>query len=200
MVYFIFDLDGTVTKTELLPLIADNFEVEADIGSLTSATVQGNIPFMESFIRRVHFLGKLPVDRIRELVSQVELFEGVADFIRQNRHCCALATGNLDCWIEGLAKRLGCQCHSSMARVEDNRIGKLLNILKKEEVVTRLQASGHKVVFVGDGNNDLEAMRVADISIATGLAHAPAPAILSLADYLVYSEKALCRLLNQLLG
>lgn len=200
MVHFIFDLDGTVTKTELLPLIAGTFGVEADIASLTSETVQGNIPFMESFIRRVHLLGKLPVDRINELVSHVDLFEGIASFIKMNRQCCAIATGNLDCWIQGLADRLCCPCHCSMARVENNQIGKLLNILKKEEIVSRLQASGHKVVFVGDGNNDLEAMRMADIGIATGLAHAPAPAILSVADYLVYSEKALCRLLNQLLG
>lgn len=200
MIYFIFDLDGTVTKTELLPLIASNFQIGADIASLTSETVLGNIPFMESFIRRVHFLGKLPVDRINKLVSQVPLFDGVASFINENRHCCVIATGNLDCWIAGLASRLGCVCHSSLARVEHNQVSKLIKIVKKEEVVSQLQASGHKVVFVGDGNNDLEAMRTADISIATGLAHAPAPAILSVADYLVYSEKALCRLLNQLLG
>jgi choline kinase len=41
-------------------------------------------------------------------------------------------------------------------------------------------------------------MRDADISIACGLIHAPAKSVLSITDYSVYSEDALCRLLNQI--
>lgn len=199
MTFFVFDLDGTVTKTELLPLIAAKFCIEQDIATLTSETVLGNIPFMESFIRRVHLLGKLPVSEVNALVQQADLFDGVATFIAHNRDRCSIATGNLDCWIAGLAARLFCHCYSSSAKVVNNQVEKLLNILKKENVVRQLQAAGHKVVFIGDGNNDLEAMRLADFGIATSLVHAPAPAILSVADYHVCSEKALCRLLNQLL-
>ena len=55
------------------------------------------------------------------------------------------------------------------------------------------------MVYVGDGNNDLEAMRLADIAIANGITHDPAVSILGVADYVVYTEEALCRQLNQLL-
>ena len=52
---------------------------------------------------------------------------------------------------------------------------------------------------MGDGNNDLEAMRHANFSIAVGLTHNPAKSLLSIVDYIFYNEKALCRQLNQLL-
>ena len=50
---FLFDLDGTVTSAETLPIIANHFNCLEEIGELTKRTVQGNIPFVESFIRRV---------------------------------------------------------------------------------------------------------------------------------------------------
>ena len=62
-----------------------------------------------------------------------------------------------------------------------------------------LELEGEKVIFIGDGNNDVEAMRLADIAIASGLTHMPAKSVLSVANYLVFSEEALCRQLNQLL-
>ena len=52
--------------------------------------------------------------------------------------------------------------------------------------------------MIGDGNNDMEAMRIADVSIACGLVHYPARSILTIVDYVVFSEQSLLRLLNQL--
>ena len=75
----------------------------------------------------------------------------------------------------------------------------LTDIIKKEDVVEKYRAEGHRVVFIGDGNNDVEAMRAADVAIASGLTHAPMASVISVADYLVLNEVALCRQLNQLL-
>ena len=77
-------------------------------------------------------------------------------------------------------------------------MAKLTHILHKEDVVQRYQGLGRRVVFIGDGNNDVEAMRVADISIASALTHDPVPGVLTVADYLVLNEAALCRQLHQL--
>ena len=55
---FLFDLDGTVTSKETLPIIAEHFGVQDQIAELTHHTVQGNVPFVESFIRRVNILGR----------------------------------------------------------------------------------------------------------------------------------------------
>ena len=82
-------------------------------------------------------------------------------------------TGNLTCWCEGLFKKIGCQCYGSEALCEDDKVVKLKTILRKEQIVGQYKALGETVVFIGDGNNDLEAMRHANVSIATGLTHNP---------------------------
>ena len=46
---FLFDLDGTVTSEETLPIIANHFNCVEQISELTARTVQGNVPFIESF-------------------------------------------------------------------------------------------------------------------------------------------------------
>lgn len=199
MTKFIFDLDGTVTKQETLPIISKYFGIEAEIDKLTEETVKGNIPFIESFIRRVYILGQLPINEVSDLLETVDIYQKVGSFILQHKENCIVATGNLECWVDKLAKKVGCCCYCSDGIIEDNKVVKLTRILRKENLVERFKSEGEKVVFIGDGNNDVEAMRLADISIASGLTHMPAKGVLSIADYLVFSEEALCRQLNQLL-
>lgn len=199
MTKFIFDLDGTVTKQETLPLISKHFNIQDEMDNLTRETVQGNIPFVESFIRRVYILGKLPVDKVANLLETVELYPQVIKFINEHKEDCIVATGNLECWITKLASKIGCCFYNSDGIIENNQVKKLTRILKKENLVERFQSEGEKVVFIGDGNNDVEAMRLADVSIASGLTHMPAKSVLSITNYLVFTEEALCRQLNQLL-
>ena len=93
---FLFDLDGTVTSEETVPLISSHFGVESEIHQLTLETVKGNIPFIESFIRRVNILGNLPVDEVAHLLGNASLYTHVAEFIRLHAEDCAIVTGNLD--------------------------------------------------------------------------------------------------------
>ena len=162
--------------------------------------MQGNVPFIESFIRRVNILGQYSVKETNELLTEVPLYPGVADFIRKHSEDCIIVTGNLTCWCEGLFKKIGCQCYGSEAQVEGDRVVKLKTILRKEQIVDQYKALGETVVFIGDGNNDLEAMRHANISIAAGLTHNPAQSLMSICDYVIYNEDALCRQMHQLCG
>ena len=195
---YIFDLDGTITSQETLPLISNHFNIDKEIRRLTEETVQGNIPFIESFIRRVQILGDLPVSEINDLLAGVPLSAKVFQFIQENKDDCIIATGNIDSWVEKLIKKLGCEAFTSEAIIENNKIKKLTKILKKEDVVKKYKAQGEKVVFIGDGNNDVEAMREADISIACGLVHYPAKGVLTVTDYSVFDGNAIYRLLNQI--
>ena len=198
-VMFIFDLDGTVTSEETLPLIANHFKVEEEIENLTKETIQGNIPFVESFIRRVIILGKLPVSEVADLLETTKLYPHLLEFIQTHRDNCAIATGNLECWSYKLLQKIGCAYYCSDSIVENNKVVKLTKILRKEQIVENYQQEGYKVVFIGDGNNDLEAMRVADIAISVGTTHYPSKSILPITDYLIFNEEALCRQLSQLL-
>ncbi len=199
MTKFIFDLDGTVTSKETLPLIASHFGIEAEMYELTKETIAGNIPFIESFIRRVFILGKLPISEISDLLKAVTLYKNVVTFIKENINDCVIATGNLRCWTENLLNSIDCKYYCSDCSIKGNKVNKLTSILKKEDVVKLYKSNGERVIFIGDGNNDAEAMRIADVSIASGLTHYPAKSVLATADYLIFNEDALCRQLTQLL-
>ena len=197
---FLFDLDGTVTSEETLPIIANHFNCVEQISELTAKTVQGNVPFIESFIRRVNILGAYSVSETTRLLSEVPLYPAIAKFIEDHREDCVIVTGNLTCWCEGLFKKIGCQCYGSEALCEDDKVVKLKTILRKEQIVDQYKALGETVVFIGDGNNDLEAMRHANVSIATGLTHNPAQSLMSICDYVIFNEQALVRQMRQLCG
>jgi HAD superfamily phosphoserine phosphatase-like hydrolase len=198
MVKFIFDLDGTVTSEETLPKIAAHFGIQEEIAELTKKTIAGDIPFVESFIQRVGILGKISVSEINDLLEDTALYSQVHRFIQQHNQDCIIATGNIENWVEKLIRKIGCQSFCSHVDLINNRVKKLTFILKKEDVVKQFQANGERVVFIGDGHNDMEAMRLSDISIACGLTHYPAKSVLTVSDYLVFEERSLCRLLNQL--
>ena len=195
---FLFDLDGTITAQETLPVIARLGNLSDTIDQLTRETIQGNVPFIESFIQRVNILKDIPVSMISQTLAEIPLYREVCAFINAHPDDCIVVTGNLSCWCEGLFAKIGCKCFSSEALVENDAVVKLKSILRKETVVELYQAQGEKVVFVGDGNNDLEAMRLADISIAAGLTHNPANSLFAITDYMVFNEITLCRVLNQL--
>lgn len=197
---FVFDLDGTVTRVETLPLIARHFGVEAEIAELTAQTIAGHVPFAQSLRRRVAILGALPVDAVSALLATVELHPGVAAFIRAHADDCRLATGNLSCWVDRLSARIGCRCHTSTGLVRGNRVVEVQRILDKAAVVRDLQADGERVTFIGEGNNDADAMVVADVAIATALTHEPAPNVSYIADHIVSDEDTLCALLDKLRG
>lgn len=198
MLKMMFDLDGTITSQETLPVMANHFRLHDEIGALTQETVAGNIPFIESFIRRVHMLKHLPVSEVSFLLSQVPLYPRLYAFLQERPDDCIIVTGNLDCWVDKLVQKIGLRCYSSTAKVVNNQIEKVVSIVRKEDIVKQYQSQGYKVVFVGEGNNDMEAMRIADVAIASGLTHPPAISVLTVANYAAFSEKALCRLLNQL--
>ena len=193
---FVFDLDGTVTRHETLPLIARHFGLQDEIDALTRQTIAGRVPFAESLARRVAILGPCSVGAVDAILSRTELFEGVMRFIADNARDCVVATGNLDVWTASLAARFPCAFHASTAAVADDRVVALTRVLRKASVVEDLQRAGHAVVYVGDGDNDAEAMRRADHAIGCGLVHRPAQSVMDAADAVAFDEAALLRLLR----
>ena len=195
---FLFDLDGTLTQEETLPILAEHFGIEDKISALTEYAVKGQVPFVDSFIERVSYLGQFPVEEVAVLLKDVPLYERVVSFIHAHPTSCAIVTGNVGAWVARLVQRIGVEVFASKAQIQEGKIAHLSDILAKETVVYRFQEAGYRVVFIGDGNNDFEAMQAADFSIAAGLTHEPATSLLAIADEIVYQEKALVELLEAL--
>ncbi len=195
---FLFDLDATITKVEILPEIAARIGKEDSMREITERTMAGEIPFERSFLDRVEILKTIPVSTVKQIVSEVPLNEELAQFIRDNRERCYVITGNLDVWIEGLMERLGLTGHyfCSKASVDNDYIVNVDEVIDKGLVINDFTAP---FVAVGDGNNDADMISAAEIGIGFGGVRNIAPAVLRSATHATYSEDKLCQFLKQLL-
>lgn len=195
---FAFDLDGTVTKVETLPLLAEELDLAEEMKLLTDLTLNGKISFEKSFRIRYLILRNIPLKRIQEIMSGVELDEEIATFIRENKDACAVVTGNLDCWIEPIISKLGCESFSSISELDDKNMPVLKKILDKGTAIRELKKSYDKVIAVGESFNDVPMLEEANVSIAYGGVHNPVRTAISVSDYVVFDGSALCRLLKML--
>lgn len=193
-----FDLDGTVTKVETLPLLAGELGLADEMKILTDLTLEGKIPFKKSFRMRYLILRNIPLKKIQEVMAGVELDEEIAEFIRQHKEECVIVTGNLDSWIAPIIEKLGCQSFSSTGAMDEKNLPILKNILDKGTAIRELKKKNDKVIAVGESFNDVPMFEEANISVAYGGVHKPVSAAVSVADYVVFDGGALCRLLKML--
>lgn len=196
---FCFDVDGTLTTTEILPCIAADLEISEEIAALTRATMDGLIPFEDSFRLRVAILGQVPISRIQSIVSSVPLNKRILKFIQDRPEQCFLITGNLDKWIEPIITKAGCRAFSSSSSIKEEKI-RVNNVLNKGVAISQVIESGEfsKVVAVGDGANDCTMLEASDIPVAFGGVHPPTREVVLRSRYVVNDGDALCRLLSTL--
>lgn len=193
---FCFDLDGTVTRDEILPVLSREIGLFEEIAALTEATIKGVIPFRKSFLLRCRLLSDIPVSRVQDIVREIALHSEIAEFIRSNRDRCFIITGNLDVWVGGLVESLGCRCYSSTATVEGDRMVAVNHVLHKGDAVREMKAGFERVVAVGDGMGDVPMFEEATVRVAFGGTHQPIQTLIEFSDFVTYSERTLCRLLN----
>ena len=195
---FVFDLDSTITKCELLPLIAQSAGLGNEMAALTEAAMQGKVPFEQDFRNRVRLLQAVPLSRARSIVSRAPIHEKIAAFIRENPLRCIILTGNLDVWIMPIIEKLGMKgrCLCSKAQVCEDRLLGIASVLDKGAVSKKLP---HPFVAIGDGGNDVGMIRTADIGIAFGGARKPPAGLIAAADMFVQDEDELIGILKKLL-
>lgn len=195
---FAFDLDGTITRQEILPRIAAELGLEKELGLLTELTLKGHIPFEPSFRLRFSLLQNVPLGTVQEIVASIPLDPHIEAFIHARKHHCAVVTGNLDRWIAPLVQRLGCVCHCSRSRLSAQGQLQLLSVLNKGDAIQTLQADGCRVIAIGESVNDIPMFTHSHLGIAFAGVHAPAPELARLADHTVANGQDLCRLLQSL--
>jgi len=188
---FLFDLDGTVTQQETLPIIARHFGAEGDMAQLTEQAVSGAVPYEQSLRNRVMMLRDCSVKEVAKLLASVPLYEKIYQFISEHKAQCAVVTSNIDCWCSSLIQRLGCQGFCSQAITCDDKLVEIASIIKKELIVDHFKEQGETVVFIGDGHNDLQAMQNAHIAIAAGLSNPPASSLISIAHHIAKDQQSL---------
>ena len=187
---FLFDLDSTVTKQEILPTISKRLGIYERMSELTESTMRGEIPFKQSFLQRVELLKDVPVSEVNEMVSRIQLNNHLVDFIQKNHDRCHIVTGNLDVWIDGLIRKLGMERNTfcSKAIVKNDYIEDVFNIVDKNAVIGQMVLP---FVAIGDGNNDAEMIEAAEVGIGYGGVREIAPAVLACASHAIYDEEKL---------
>ena len=195
---FLFDMDSTITKKEVLPEIAKRIGKEKEMRAITEQTMQGIIPFKQSFLSRIEILKDISVDDVNQFVSEIPLNEHIVEFIQENQERCYIVTGNLDIWISGLMKKIGMKGHyyCSKALKQNDRVEKVISVLDKELTV---QQFVQPMVAIGDGNNDADMARLAHIAVGYGGVRDIAPALLRNIDYGFMDDKRCADFLKKLL-
>lgn len=195
---FLFDLDSTLTKQEILPEIAKEIGKEKEMRALTEETMQGAIPFKQSFLRRVDILKTVPVSKVSNIVRNIMLNDRLISFLRKNKDRCYVVTGNLDVWINPLITDMGMEnhCFCSKAIAKDDMLIRVASVLDKEKTVKQLSAP---FVSVGDGNNDADMARHAKVAIGYGGVRDIAPALMKTIDFAFFNEERLVGFLEKLL-
>ena len=195
---FVFDLDSTITKCELLPLIAQSTGLGNEMAAITEAAMLGDVPFEQDFRNRVRLLQAVPLSRARSIVSRAPIHEKIAGFIRENPQRCIILTGNLDAWIMPIIEKLGMKgrCMCSKVKVYEDHLVGIASVLNKGDACQKLP---HPFVAIGDGSNDVGMIRAADVGIAFSGARKPPAGLIAAADMLVQDENELIGVLKKLL-
>jgi phosphoserine phosphatase len=195
---YCFDLDGTLTTTELLPSIAAEVGIAEEMDTLTRITMDGLIPFTQSLQLRAMLLSTVPLETVSDIVSSVPLDTVIMTFIESRPDACFVVTGNLDIWLEPVFASLPCRTFSSAATLQNGSL-RVEHVLDKRDPVRQLRTEGFdRVVAVGDGANDVSMFGESDLAVAFAGVHQPARAASEAADYVVFEGRQLCQLLEGL--
>lgn len=195
---FLFDLDATVTKEEILPSLAEQVGLLTEMQEMTEKTMRGELPFQSSFLERVDMLKSIPVSHVAEIVEKIPLNEELVQFIQSHKERCYIVTGNIDVWIEKLIKKIGLpmsHCYCSTASVEDGRIVSVNSVADKEKITKQFVVP---IVAVGDGSNDAEMVRLAEVGIGFGGVRPVAYSLMCNATHVICDEHRLCTFLHTL--
>lgn len=196
---YAFDLDGTVTEVEVLPLLAAELGMEAEMKELTARAVSGEVSFQESFRQRFDMLKSIPLERIQEIVSKVPLSKPIADYIKENAEFCALVTGNIDLWIEPIVKELGCRVYSSKAKINEQGELELISMVDKAAAIHDLKEHVcDDVIVIGDSANDIPMFNEVERTVLYSGVNEPSDAVWAATCFHTSDPEELVRILDSI--
>ncbi|KAF5097602.1 hypothetical protein D0Z03_001376 [Geotrichum reessii] len=178
---FVFDMDSTLIRQEVIDMIAAYANVEAEVSKITEAAMNGEIDFNESLKQRVALLKGIPSTVFEELKSKITFTPGARSLTRVLRSLgvkTAVLSGGfipLANWVKGelgldYAYANNLELTEDGTQLTGRTYGTVVNNVVKGELLQEIaQKEGvplTRVVAVGDGSNDLVMMGIAGFGIA----------------------------------
>ncbi len=198
MYKFVFDLDSTITKEELLPMIAKHIGIYEKILSMTKNAMQGNDNFEQNFKSRISLINDLKIEDIQNITKNASLNPYIVRFIKENKNRCIIVTGNLYEIIYPILKTLDMEdkCYCSIANVINNKIVSVEKVINKKDIVSKFN---FPFVAIGDGANDIDMLRLANVGIAYGNKYNLHRELIKVSNHIFDDDKKLYKFLNTLL-
>ncbi|MEJ5867845.1 phosphoserine phosphatase SerB [Pseudokineococcus sp. 5B2Z-1] len=187
----VLDVDSTLITGEVVEMLAACAGVEDEVARVTEAAMRGEVDFAESLHRRVALLEGLPVGVLDDVLAEVVPSPGAAVMASALAGAgvpVGVVSGGFLEVVEPLAAALGIpHARANVLEAEAGRLtgrvrGDVVDAAAKERFLHEL-AQRHGVptagtVAVGDGANDLDAVRAA----GTGVAFCARPVLAAAAD------------------
>ena len=201
---FLFDVDSTLINEEVIDLIGAKANLSSEISAITELAMLGQIDFNMALTKRVELLSGLAVEILAEVRSEITLTNGAAELISGLRNSgdeVAVISGGFVEVIAPLMKTLNIDYFKANSfEIHNEKLtgrvtGEIVNRLVKANYLNELkeQLNPKLTIAIGDGANDIDMVKAADI----GIAFCAKPALKEVAD-VVIDKRDLREILNYL--
>jgi phosphoserine phosphatase len=189
---FLFDVDSTLINEEVIELIAAHAGVDKEVAQITERAMAGELDFAASLKERVALLHGISSVALFDVSKKVTLTNGAVELIAAIQDAgdvAAVVSGGFLEVITPIMQQLGIKDYlaNSLEIAEDLLTGKVSGkIIDREAKAVFLNELRTKycptqTIAVGDGANDIEMIKAADI----GIAFCAKPALQAVADVVI---------------
>ncbi|MGV3667950.1 MAG: phosphoserine phosphatase SerB [Leptospira bouyouniensis] len=175
---FVFDMDSTVIKEEVIDELARKHGVYEEVASVTKQAMEGGMGFDEALRLRVIHLAGLSIQSFKEVYDVLHLNDGMASvfqFVPSNGCKLGILSGGFSPVLELFSKKYPVDFFRANGLEEKEGfftgqiLGEIINREKKEfylkQYANELSIPLDRVVAVGDGANDALMLNAAGIGI-----------------------------------